>query len=883
MSNISAIKLPDSTIYNIKAGAIPYGEVDSTSTSTAFTATVPGINELKNGTIMLLRNGVVTSASGFKININGLGAKPVYNNLATGNPHTPTNPTRDTTIFNINYTMLFIYDEDLVSGGAWICYRGYDANTNTIGYQLRGNNGTRPAADKGYKYRLWLSSLDNQSWVPINTSTATDASTSRSLNSRVIDPFGEIVYYAYNGTTNAAANLTATNIWQQYTLTIGYSYVKSLTAWDPVYLKCEPQTGGGAVMKDIVQALPSTADGFIYIYLGIAYSATAMELRFYHPVYYHDGTGIRAWIGIKVPTKTSELTNDSGYTSFSGSYNDLTDKPTIPVLPSNIVNTITTKAGTHTEITSATGTVNFNVPTKTSHLTNDSNFVSDANYVHTDNNFTDAYQTKLAGIAAGAEVNVQSDWNATSGDAFIKNKPTIPSPGTGTDYPVMDGTRALGTQAGYARVDHVHPSDTSRVPITTTVNGKALSSNITIDATEITGYTDSETQQSVSVYNWIRDVQQEVDDKVQDVKLDGTSIVNINRVANISSQDILAGLQIQAQDVGFQAPVQTSYLENASDVEEALLALDTATANKLDPFKVTLSYSNNTYTVDKTVAQIDAAILANKYVYLYDTTETVGNAEIIIGTLTQASPQGASAIEFWAESAGSSYGEPLYIHYVIEEDTGDVNVYTVSRGTVTSVAVSNATNGGLSVSGSPITSSGTITVGHSNILTNAQTTQAVYPIAIDKNGHISSYGSAVTSMTPTSHTHGNIANGGTISSTAVTPASTDYILISDTSNSGKIERGIAIGTDTTKYLRNDGTWQTVSTEDTKVTNTLATTTKYYVTGTTSSSTNTGTQSFDSGIYATTTAGQLNATTYKVNEQVTLQWNSTDSSLDFVFA
>lgn len=65
-------------------------------------------------------------------------------------------------------------------------------------------------------------------------------------------------------------------------------------------------------------------------------------------------------------------------------------------------------------------------------------------------------------------------------------------------------------------------------------------------------------------------------------------------------------------------------------------------------------------------------------------------------------------------------------------------------GTVTSVGVSNATNGGLSVSGSPVTSSGTITIGHSNVLSSAQTTQAVYPIKIDKNGHISAYGSAVT-------------------------------------------------------------------------------------------------------------------------------------------
>ena len=64
-------------------------------------------------------------------------------------------------------------------------------------------------------------------------------------------------------------------------------------------------------------------------------------------------------------------------------------------------------------------------------------------------------------------------------------------------------------------------------------------------------------------------------------------------------------------------------------------------------------------------------------------------------------------------------------------------------GTVTSVTVSNDTNGGLSVSGSPITSAGTITIGHSNVLDSAQTTSGLYPIKIDKNGHISEYGTAV--------------------------------------------------------------------------------------------------------------------------------------------
>lgn len=55
------------------------------------------------------------------------------------------------------------------------------------------------------------------------------------------------------------------------------------------------------------------------------------------------------------------------------------------------------------------------------------NLVQDANYVHTDNNFTSAEKTKLAGIEAGAEVNVKPDWNAAAGsDAEILNKPTIP-------------------------------------------------------------------------------------------------------------------------------------------------------------------------------------------------------------------------------------------------------------------------------------------------------------------------------------------------------------------------------------------------------------------------------------------------------------------------
>lgn len=300
MAKISNFVTPDGTKYDIRATAIPYSEVDSSSTSTEFTVTVPGVTELTDGTCVFIKNGVVTSASGFTIDVNGLGAKPVYSNLAEAS--------RDTTIFNINYTMLFIYDSTRVSGGCWICYRGYDSNTNTIGYQLRTNNGNLPASDTGARYRLWFTSADDTKWVPANTSTSTDATTARTLNSRAINPFGPIVYNSTNGSVNSGARPSATTLWQQYAINLGYSFVKSLTAWKPVYVQCTPQTDGSAVMNDITQTLPSSKDGKIYIFLGIAYNATNMELRVEHPVFYHDGTGLRIWNGAESGGSTVSVT-----------------------------------------------------------------------------------------------------------------------------------------------------------------------------------------------------------------------------------------------------------------------------------------------------------------------------------------------------------------------------------------------------------------------------------------------------------------------------------------------------------------------------------------------------------------------------------------------
>lgn len=85
-----------------------------------------------------------------------------------------------------------------------------------------------------------------------------------------------------------------------------------------------------------------------------------------------------------------------------------------------------------------------NKPTKLSDFTNDEDYqtgtqVSTALETKVDKitgkglsteDYTSAEKTKLGGIANGAEVNVQSDWNQsdTAADDYIKNKPIIPVP-----------------------------------------------------------------------------------------------------------------------------------------------------------------------------------------------------------------------------------------------------------------------------------------------------------------------------------------------------------------------------------------------------------------------------------------------------------------------
>lgn len=119
------------------------------------------------------------------------------------------------------------------------------------------------------------------------------------------------------------------------------------------------------------------------------------------------------------------------------------------------------------------------------------------------NDYTTTEKDKLAGIASGAQVNVidtvkvnntaltpsskavnitvpTKTSDITNDSGFITSADVPEGSAATTTTPKMDGTAAVGSETAFARGDHIHPSDTSRVPTTRTIAGHALSADVTL-------------------------------------------------------------------------------------------------------------------------------------------------------------------------------------------------------------------------------------------------------------------------------------------------------------------------------------------------------------------------------------------------------------------
>lgn len=120
------------------------------------------------------------------------------------------------------------------------------------------------------------------------------------------------------------------------------------------------------------------------------------------------------------------------------------------------INTYSTTENVNISVTPELTTVNINSIVSISPVNSVNGQTGDVIVPTSDNNFTTVLKNKLDGIQAGAEVNVNADWNSTSGDSQILNKPSIPS------------------IAGLATVTYVDTQDALKVD---KIAGKGLSAN----------------------------------------------------------------------------------------------------------------------------------------------------------------------------------------------------------------------------------------------------------------------------------------------------------------------------------------------------------------------------------------------------------------------
>ena len=120
------------------------------------------------------------------------------------------------------------------------------------------------------------------------------------------------------------------------------------------------------------------------------------------------------------------------------------------------------------------------IPTKTSDLTNDSNFPSDANYVHTDQNFTGALKDKLDGIAAGAQANVIETIK-------VNNVALTPS-SKAVNIPVPTDNSEIGNGAGYQTSAQVNAAIDSKMQSVIKPKGGILFANLPTPASTNEGW-----------------------------------------------------------------------------------------------------------------------------------------------------------------------------------------------------------------------------------------------------------------------------------------------------------------------------------------------------------------------------------------------------------
>lgn len=169
-----------------------------------------------------------------------------------------------------------------------------DSNTTSIS-NLYYYNGNYIADSAIYRYQL-LFHTDVDKLTPLNHDNNVVGTTKTMLTDVEFLPFEDVFYFYSSGSVAANAAIGTSSLYYQWSgIDLRYIFnitTSTLTAHKMVYLTLTPTSGLKAKIASadpLVQELPSTPDGNLYLLLGRAYSGYQIALYHKHPIYLCEG------------------------------------------------------------------------------------------------------------------------------------------------------------------------------------------------------------------------------------------------------------------------------------------------------------------------------------------------------------------------------------------------------------------------------------------------------------------------------------------------------------------------------------------------------------------------------------------------------------------
>ena len=321
----------------------------ATSTTPASTVqkevSIPEITELNVGQIIVVQPTITSTVANSTLKLNDFDAYPMrYSNSAI-------TTSTDSTVWSLNYPSQFVFD-----GTYWV-FLGHGTDTNTtytINYSI--DAGAYKAGVGNYaitRYSLCMQKPD-MSWEKVTATSATySTGTSKSVNTNGFI-LGNIRYYNTTAIVANGAN-TASNTMYEKAATLDFRYstncgtTPAFNTGDYIYFVGTIGVDGLFYLDTTTwwtNTLPSTNDGKLYVQLGKFLADYNISLYENHPAYYYDGNKLCEYkVADNKQDTISDLAtiragatlgatavqpSDLATVATSGSYNDLSDKPTIP-------------------------------------------------------------------------------------------------------------------------------------------------------------------------------------------------------------------------------------------------------------------------------------------------------------------------------------------------------------------------------------------------------------------------------------------------------------------------------------------------------------------------------------------------------------------------